>query len=153
MIRLIIWPKGRRYCLVWRRIFNRQESANSLSKRYGLGEDIIVVSGLPRSGTSLMMQMLHAGGMPLLVDEHRPADASNERGYFEHAHACTRVRTRTRKYAHFHIFSAKKNENVRLFSPFCALFLCEKSLQFKGLFLVPEFSADSEGVKASTMGE
>ena len=50
-------------------------------------ETIVVVTGLPRSGTSMMMQMLHAGGMPLLVDEHRPADASNERGYFEHAHA------------------------------------------------------------------
>jgi hypothetical protein len=42
-----------------------------------------VVSGLPRSGTSVMMQMLAAGGMALLTDEHRPADADNPRGYFE----------------------------------------------------------------------
>lgn len=48
-------------------------------------EPIVVVSGLPRSGTSLMMQMLGAGGMPLLIDELRPADASNPRGYFEYA--------------------------------------------------------------------
>jgi hypothetical protein len=38
---------------------------------------IVIVSGLPRSGTSLMMQMLQAGGMPLLIDDHRPADADN----------------------------------------------------------------------------
>lgn len=48
-------------------------------------EPIIVVSGLPRSGTSLMMQMLSAGGMPVLTDAQRPADASNPRGYFEYA--------------------------------------------------------------------
>jgi len=45
---------------------------------------ITVVSGLPRSGTSLMMQMLSAGGMPLLTDSHRPPDCSNPRGYFEY---------------------------------------------------------------------
>lgn len=44
---------------------------------------IVVVSGIPRSGTSLMMQMLAAGGVPLLCDAHRPADESNPRGYFE----------------------------------------------------------------------
>ncbi len=42
-----------------------------------------VVSGLPRSGTSLMMQMLGAGGMPLLVDQERPPDEDNPGGYFE----------------------------------------------------------------------
>ena len=44
---------------------------------------ITVVSGLPRSGTSLMMQMLAAGGMPVLSDGERQADADNPRGYFE----------------------------------------------------------------------
>ncbi|HWA85910.1 MAG TPA: alkaline phosphatase family protein [Opitutus sp.] len=48
---------------------------------------ITVVSGLPRSGTSLMMQMLAAGGLPPLHDGHRPADADNPRGYFEFAPA------------------------------------------------------------------
>jgi len=42
-----------------------------------------VVSGLPRSGTSLMMQMLAAGGMPILTDGARAADQHNPRGYFE----------------------------------------------------------------------
>ncbi len=44
---------------------------------------ITIVSGLPRSGTSLMMQMLEAGGIPPLTDGARPADESNPRGYFE----------------------------------------------------------------------
>lgn len=50
------------------------------------GQDpIIVVSGLPRSGTSLMMQMLNAGGVPILSDDQRPPDESNPRGYYEFA--------------------------------------------------------------------
>jgi hypothetical protein len=44
---------------------------------------ITVVSGLPRSGTSLMMQMLHAGGLPVLSDGERPPDTDNPRGYLE----------------------------------------------------------------------
>ena len=46
-------------------------------------DNITLVSGLPRSGTSLMMQMLSAGGMSLLTDGQRVADESNPRGYFE----------------------------------------------------------------------
>jgi hypothetical protein len=44
---------------------------------------IAIVSGLPRSGTSLMMQMLAAGGMPVLSDGERRADTDNPRGYLE----------------------------------------------------------------------
>lgn len=42
-----------------------------------------VISGLPRSGTSLMMQMLAAGGIPPLTDAQRAPDESNPRGYLE----------------------------------------------------------------------
>lgn len=44
---------------------------------------ITVVSGLPRSGTSMMMKMLVAGGMEALTDHTRAADESNPNGYFE----------------------------------------------------------------------
>jgi hypothetical protein len=44
---------------------------------------IVVVSGLPRSGTSMMMKMLEAGGIPPLTDEIREADRDNPRGYYE----------------------------------------------------------------------
>jgi predicted AlkP superfamily phosphohydrolase/phosphomutase/tetratricopeptide (TPR) repeat protein len=46
---------------------------------------VIIVSGLPRSGTSMIMQMLDAGGVPIFTDNERKADESNPKGYFEHA--------------------------------------------------------------------
>ncbi|MEZ6093784.1 MAG: alkaline phosphatase family protein [Pirellulaceae bacterium] len=46
-------------------------------------KEFLVVSGLPRSGTSLMMQMLYAGGIPAMTDELRKADVDNPKGYFE----------------------------------------------------------------------
>jgi len=48
-----------------------------------LREWIVVVSGLPRSGTSMMMKMLEAGGLPILTDYQRTADADNPKGYYE----------------------------------------------------------------------
>lgn len=44
---------------------------------------ITIVSGLPRSGTSLMMQVLQAGGIPALTDLERAADDDNPKGYYE----------------------------------------------------------------------
>jgi hypothetical protein len=50
--------------------------------------EVIVVSGLPRSGTSLMMQLLDAGGIEVVTDCIRTADTDNPRGYYE----CERVK-------------------------------------------------------------
>lgn len=47
-------------------------------------DQIVIVSGLPRSGTSLMMQMLANGGINILTDENRKADTSNPKGYYEY---------------------------------------------------------------------
>lgn len=44
---------------------------------------VTIVSGLPRSGTSMMMRMLEAGGVPALIDNIRVADQDNPRGYYE----------------------------------------------------------------------
>ncbi|MCK6455065.1 MAG: sulfotransferase family protein [Phycisphaerae bacterium] len=44
---------------------------------------VSIVSGLPRSGTSMMMRMLEAGGIPALVDNIRKADEDNPLGYYE----------------------------------------------------------------------
>ena len=49
-----------------------------------LEKEIIIVSGLPRSGTSLMMQMLENGGLPVFTDKKRLPDESNPKGYYEH---------------------------------------------------------------------
>jgi hypothetical protein len=52
-------------------------------KRTAVDEIVTIVSGLPRSGTSMMMQMLSAGGMPALADHLRRPDEDNPRGYYE----------------------------------------------------------------------
>ena len=44
---------------------------------------LTIVTGVPRSGTSLVMQMLAAGGHPIASDGVRGADPDNPRGYFE----------------------------------------------------------------------
>jgi len=49
----------------------------------GISEAVTLVSGLPRSGTSMMMRMLAAGGMPVVTDNIREANEDNPNGYFE----------------------------------------------------------------------
>jgi hypothetical protein len=49
----------------------------------GIRAYVTVVSGMPRSGTSLMMRMLNAGGIPAVTDGGRVADEHNPHGYFE----------------------------------------------------------------------
>ena len=48
------------------------------------GEPVVIVSGLPRSGTSMMMKMLDAGGVPIMTDAIRTADVDNPKGYYEY---------------------------------------------------------------------
>lgn len=53
-------------------------------KKNGLANKIVIVSGLPRSGTSLMMMMLDAAGIPPMQDHIRSADEDNPKGYYEY---------------------------------------------------------------------
>jgi hypothetical protein len=46
-------------------------------------QEIVIVSGLPRSGTSVMMQMLESGGVEVVTDGVRSADPDNPKGYYE----------------------------------------------------------------------
>lgn len=55
----------------------------SLIRRLRRGRPIVVVSGLPRAGTSMAMKMIEAGGLPVVTDGLRHADASNPNGYYE----------------------------------------------------------------------
>ncbi len=50
----------------------------------GTEKEIVIVSGLPRSGTSMMMQMLEKGGIAPFTDGKREADENNKKGYYEH---------------------------------------------------------------------
>lgn len=59
-------------------------TVSRVARRLRYGHPIVVVSGLPRSGTSVAMRMLEAGGVPLLVDGLRSADISNPHGYYEY---------------------------------------------------------------------
>jgi hypothetical protein len=52
-------------------------------RRLRYGQPIVVVSGLPRSGTSMIMKMLEAGGLSVLTDGMRTADEDNPKGYYE----------------------------------------------------------------------
>ena len=51
--------------------------------RSGDDQFITIVSGLPRSGTSMMMKMIDAGGIPPVTDALRVADEDNPKGYYE----------------------------------------------------------------------
>lgn len=55
----------------------------SLYYRLRYGRPVVLVSGLPRSGTSMLMQMLEKGGMPIVTDKIRTADEDNPKGYHE----------------------------------------------------------------------
>jgi hypothetical protein len=57
----------------WKRLFGEEKENNVVT----------IVSGLPRSGTSMMMKMLEAGGLPPLTDKIRNADSDNPKGYYE----------------------------------------------------------------------
>lgn len=55
-----------------------------LKRLFGKREEpVIIVSGLPRSGTSMMMKMLEQGGLEIVTDEIREADEDNPKGYYE----------------------------------------------------------------------
>lgn len=56
---------------------------HSFTRRLKYGRPVVIVSGLPRSGTSMAMKMLEAGGMELVVDNIRTADEDNPVGYYE----------------------------------------------------------------------
>ena len=58
-------------------------SLKRMMRRLRFGEPVVVVSGLPRSGTSMLMKMLDAGGLPLVTDSLRVADEDNPKGYYE----------------------------------------------------------------------
>jgi predicted AlkP superfamily phosphohydrolase/phosphomutase/tetratricopeptide (TPR) repeat protein len=66
-----------------RKLRARAPQTDVQPKRTAEPMEFLIVSGLPRSGTSLMMQILEAGDLAIMRDNSRPADESNPRGYFE----------------------------------------------------------------------
>lgn len=81
----LLQPKMKRAKMAHENLENKEAQKNPVDKR-DLSQFplITVVSGLPRSGTSMMMQMLSAGGADPLVDGVRKDDENNPKGYFEY---------------------------------------------------------------------
>ncbi len=73
---------------------------------------LIVVSGLPRSGTSLMMQMLAAGGIDLVTDGNRKADDSNPKGYHEDDRVKKLLQTKDRAW-----LAAERSKAIKIVAP------------------------------------
>ncbi len=71
---------------IYKEHLNQKERAQELTHYFEKQQEdtIIIVSGIPRSGTSLMMQILDKAGLPLLIDGVRTADTSNPKGYYEY---------------------------------------------------------------------
>ena len=63
-------------------ILEKRHTEKAIAWSYN-GKPITIVTGLPRSGTSMLMQMLKAGGMSITSDEHRTPDEDNPAGYLE----------------------------------------------------------------------
>jgi hypothetical protein len=64
------------------------------------GDPIVVVSGLPRSGTSMLMKMLDEGGMQIMTDSERVADIDNPKGYFEYERVKDLEKETDKSYVH-----------------------------------------------------
>ncbi|MFC2085810.1 hypothetical protein ACFLRO_01215, partial [Bacteroidota bacterium] len=71
---------------IYRTYLDNEDKATKHAEHFdqAIKGTITVVSGLPRSGTSMMMQMLDKGGLEPFVDDKREADENNPRGYYEH---------------------------------------------------------------------
>lgn len=65
------------------KIFDKLFRYKSQPQTVNSNRPVVVVSGLPRSGTSMMMKMLEAGGIEILSDDLRQADEDNPKGYYE----------------------------------------------------------------------
>ncbi|MDA1200526.1 MAG: alkaline phosphatase family protein [Planctomycetota bacterium] len=77
-------PEGRHRLEIRQSLGKPEPAEPAVAFTASLAESVVVVTGLPRSGTSMAMQILAAGGLALLADDERLADESNPRGYLEY---------------------------------------------------------------------
>ncbi|MCR9173798.1 MAG: alkaline phosphatase family protein [bacterium] len=80
----LLQPKLSRAKMAVENLMGKVSQSEKASENVSEFPEVIVVSGLPRSGTSMMMQMLAAGGVVPLTDNVRKEDVSNPKGYFEY---------------------------------------------------------------------
>jgi len=99
------------------------------SKENKLDDLIIVVSGLPRSGTSMMMKMLEACNMPLLTDSIRQPDEDNPKGYYEFE----RVKDLEQDNSWFDV---ARGMAVKVVSPLLRYLNTDKKFRYKVIFML-----------------
>ena len=138
-------PLGR----IWQRLTGNRQSAQ---------RPIIVVSGLPRSGTSMMMHMLAAGGMELVTDQLRQADEDNPKGYFEFE----KVKSLTENASWMGIACGKAIKIIASLLPYLPsaytykVILMERNLQeilASQQMMLQNRGADTSGPDDKTMGD
>ncbi|HMT08536.1 MAG TPA: alkaline phosphatase family protein [Pyrinomonadaceae bacterium] len=76
----------KRLITIYEQYLNQPEKADQFREDFDRAYKgkLVIVSGLPRSGTSMMMQMLTSGGIEAFTDDERKPDENNQKGYFEH---------------------------------------------------------------------
>ncbi len=104
-------------------------SIHALWRRIRYGKPIVIVSGLPRSGTSMAMKMLDAGGLPLLVDGVRTADVDNPKGYYEYERVKDLETEEDKSY-----LEAARGRGIKIIS--FLLFHLPEDMQYKVVFMV-----------------
>ena len=104
----------------------------TVRRRLRFGPAVIVVTGLPRSGTSMVMRMLQAGGVAVTTDGERQADEDNPLGYFEVERVKRLAQERDKSWLHAsrgkaikvisHLLQSLPHEN------YYKVILCERDL-------------------------
>lgn len=104
-------------------------SAIRLSRTKPDNNIITIVSGLPRSGTSMIMKMLDHGSMPLLIDDIRKADVDNPRGYYEFE--------RVKDLDHDNTWlEMARGKAVKIVSPLLQYLIMDKTYRYKIIFML-----------------
>jgi nucleoside diphosphate kinase len=98
-----------------------------LFRRINKKREIIIVSGMPRSGTSMMMKMLESAGLEILTDKLRTADENNPKGYYEFE------RVKNLKAGDFEWFSEAQGKVVKVIS--VLLEFLPNQYQYKIIFM------------------
>jgi Sulfotransferase domain len=138
-------PFGR----IWQHLTGNRQTAQ---------RPIIVVSGLPRSGTSMMMHMLAAGGMEMVTDQLRQADEDNPKGYFEFE----KVKSLTENASWMGIACGKAIKIIASLLPYLPIaytykvILMERNLQevlASQQMMLQNRGADTSGPDDQTMGD
>ncbi|MEO0338721.1 MAG: alkaline phosphatase family protein, partial [Bacteroidota bacterium] len=107
---------------------------------------VTIVSGLPRSGTSMMMQMLEKGGLKPFTDKVRSSDENNPKGYYEHE------QVKNLKHQKQFVFNAI-DKSLKVVAPL--LPQLPQRLRYKVIFMERDFSEiyDSQGKMLNRLGK